>query len=163
MGLTLLRFRTIEEGRFRSIGTRVHVLSERGLTVARSQSCHEQAKVREDWGEEAEYSDQRVGRGIPWFVRSLFLRRPQEGSGKVHLANEYSSSRAQQRNSQSTSTTFANLDSRKLQITISCENCFRRCSRIRERLKMGRTIGCCSITAKVGKLLPLVIFSSFFS
>lgn len=37
--------------------------------MAGIEGCDEQAKVREDWREEAEHADQGVGRWISWFVR----------------------------------------------------------------------------------------------
>jgi hypothetical protein len=41
--------------------------------VAGVEGGDEQAEVREDWGEEAEYSDQGIGGGFPWCVSSLSL------------------------------------------------------------------------------------------
>lgn len=43
--------------------------------MARSQSRNEQTKVRENRGEEANYSDQRTLRGIPRYVEGLYCNR----------------------------------------------------------------------------------------
>lgn len=58
--------RTIPAGRPRGARSRLHVLFAREPAMARPQGRDEQAKVREDRGEEADDTDQGTVRGLSW-------------------------------------------------------------------------------------------------